>query len=451
MRRMLCRRAVLLAALISSAGCQDDLPSMPAASTAAATGAAGSSGNARSEVWVVDQSNSAATFGGRIHIFATPSLMGTAASSATPTDVVDLAGATAALCMSATGANPVRPHMIFFNTTHSHAVLAFVASGHVVVFDAATRQPVSCIRTSAGAGGARQAHAAIPSPDDSYILVANQNGKRLERIDADYASSSFALNAAATIDLANCVTPNGMPCQSAALRPDNAPICPVVGSAADRAWVTLRGGGLLVVDPTQTPMQIVGEYDRTTVHPNGCGGQEASGHMYINSGGGTATNLHEFDVYRFPLGGYSATNAPNVPAPVVLFSDDVEPRDAHGTAVVGGYLWAFDRGANVAEVFDLASGARVRTVSLLGGPSPDPTPDLADISPSGNRMFVTLRGHTPLTGDPHVATGSTPGLGVIRLDAGGSGGELMAIAPISNVDAAGVERADPHGIRVRRW
>ena len=46
-----------------------------------------------------------------------------------------LGGATAALCLAETGANPVRPHMLFFNSGHTHGVLAFVASGHVVIFD----------------------------------------------------------------------------------------------------------------------------------------------------------------------------------------------------------------------------------------------------------------------------------------------------------------------------
>ena len=207
---------------------------------------------------------------------------------------------------------------------------------------------------------------------------------------------------------------------------------------------------MFVVDPTTTPMQIVGEYDNATVHPNGCGGQEAGGHMYVNSGGATAANLYEFDVYQFPLGGYAASNLPNLPAPVVLFSDDLAPRDSHGTALVHGALWAFDRGGNVAEVFDAATGSHLRTVSLLGGLSSDPTPDLADVSGPGNRIFVSLRGPNPLTGDPHVATGTTPGVGIIQVEANGAQGQLKAVARISNLDAGGVERADAHGIRVRR-
>jgi hypothetical protein len=77
------------------------------------------------------------------------------------------------------------------------------------------------------------------------------------------------------------------------------------------------------------------------------------------------------------------------------------------------------------------------------------SPDLAAISPSGNRIFVSLRGPNPLSGSPHVATGSTPGLGVIQVTQGGRAGALKSVVRISNIDAAGVERADAHGIRVR--
>lgn len=404
------------------------------------------------EVWLVDQSNSnGKTFGGSIHIYDGDRLKGKAAASTPPMEVMDLSGATSAMCLTSTGAPPVRPHMLFFDSTHRHAILSFVTSGHVVIFDAARRKPVACLRTSAGAGGARQAHAAVPSPDDTFILVANQNGKLLERIDTHYASNAFNVNAVATIDLASCLTPNRQPCQDAASRPDNAPIVAIVDSSSTLAFVTLRGGGLFVVDPRATPMQIIAEYDRSTVHGNGFAGVQAAGAMFINSGGGTPANQSEFDVYAFPLSGYSAANGPNTPAPVHLYSDDDRERDAHGAAVMkhDRFIWVFDRIQNVAEVFDTATGANIATVDLNHGGPAGLAPDLADVSPSGNRIFVSLRGPNPLSGDPHASTGSTPGMAVIEVKEHGARGVLEAVVPIHNVDAAGIERADAHGIRVR--
>jgi hypothetical protein len=281
--------------------------------------------------------------------------------------------------------------------------------------------------------------------------VANQNGKRVDRITADYATNTFVLDA--SLDLANGVTPNGV-LREFAGRPDNAPIVVVPVATSRMAFVTLRGGGLFVIDPTT--MDILAEYDRSTVHASGFAGIEANGRMYINSGAGDVhTNPSEFDVYRFPLVGYAASNPPNTPSPAVVFSDDTVPpaheRDAHGLVATkhNRYVWVFDRALRVAEVFDTASDARVNTIALAHPSSEHPTPDLADISPSGNRIFVSLRGPNPLSGSPHAATGSTPGLGVIQVNQGGKAGVLKSVVRISNIDAAGVERADAHGIRVR--
>jgi hypothetical protein len=144
----------------------------------------------------------------------------------------------------------------------------------------------------------------MPSPDGTYVTVANQNGKLFERILTDYATNDFTLQPAATINLATCTTPGGLPCESATLRPDNAPICPITESRSRFTFVTLRGGGLFVVDSRATPMQIVGEYDTSVVHGNGCLGAEVPGKMYIDSGGGTAANLHQADLYAFPVSAY---------------------------------------------------------------------------------------------------------------------------------------------------
>jgi len=122
----------------------------------------------------------------------------------------------------------------------------------VLILDAATRTPLACFQTAPGTGGARQAHAAFPAPDDSYILVANQNGKQLERILTNYTTNTFTHDAAATLNLATCITPNGVACEFAGIRPDNAPICPIIDSTSQLGFVTLRGGGLFVVDATTT-------------------------------------------------------------------------------------------------------------------------------------------------------------------------------------------------------
>jgi hypothetical protein len=77
------------------------------------------------------------------------------------------------------------------------------------------------------------------------------------------------------------------------------------------------------------------------------------------------------------------------------------------------------------------------------------SPDLLVLSAEGTHMFLTFRGPNPLSGDPHVSTGATPGAGVLKITAGGRNGTFEAIAPMSNKDANGIERADAHAIWLR--
>lgn len=411
------------------------------------------------EVWIADQSDTRPGYGGQLLIYEGSDLEGRWAHRARPIVRLDLGGETSDLCRAATGRNPVRPHMILFNNEHTHAVLSFVASGHVVIFDARRRRPLKCIETTVGSTGTRQAHAAFPAPDGSYILVANQNGKRLERIDTDFRRNRFVHNPEATLDLRTCTTPGGLPCEDPELRPINWPICPIIDSSSRYGFVTLRGGGLFVVDARATPMAIVAEYDRSVVKGNGCGGIEVRGQMYINSGGSPVNvstgdphhpDLYGFDVYRFPLTGYSPQNGPNTPSPELLLTKG-GMSDSHGVAATRNerYLWVMDRHANVAEIIETRTGRWVNTVPLAGDVNSDPAPDLADRAPHGNRLFVALPGSVPLSGDPHNATGTTPGLGIIQVTQGGRTGRLVAVVPMTNSLQQPGQAPDAHGLRVR--
>jgi hypothetical protein len=400
------------------------------------------------EVWTVDQSNSAGkSTGGTLYVYDPQRL--------DAPEKIDLGGAAEELCVGLTGSAPVRPHMVLFNRSRTHGILANVASGHVVFFDAAKRKPVGCVDVGV------QAHAAVPSPDERYVLVANQNGKLLQRIRTDYRNNVFTLENEATLDLANGTTPSGAPKQDAALRPDNAPICPLIESSSRFGFITLRGGGLFAVDARSTPMRIMAEYDKDTIHGNGCGGLETTGKMYVNSGGGTAANMTEFDVYAFPLWKFQKLRepaAPNTPArKLVLSQDELEHTDSHGATLTrfGRYLWVADRMGNRIVVIDTWTDSLANEIPLVGPLSSDPSPDLLDTSPRGDRVYVSLRGVIPLSGDPHASTGNTPGLCVIKVSKSGRSGRIESIQRIANVDAAGVDRADPHALRVRdltpRW
>ena len=62
---------------------------------------------------------------------------------------------------------------------------------------------------------------------------------------------------------------------------------------------------------------------------------------------------------------------------------------------------------------------------------------------------MSLRGPVPLTADPHVSTGLTPGVGILKVTESGRDAIFEAVAPVSNIDPGGVQRADVHAMTLR--
>jgi DNA-binding beta-propeller fold protein YncE len=358
------------------------------------------------EVWVVDQAN-VANGGDILYVYA-PGAWGEAR------ELVHLSERAAGV-----GDGPgMRPHLLTFNSTQSHALLANVASGHVYVIRSADRTLVASIDVG------EQAHGAIASPDDRWILAANQNGKRLARIRADFVNEQFTYEPDADLDL-KALEDEG--------HPDNAPICPVmyVGTGG-KAYVTVRGGGLYVVDTLASPMAVTRAYDKDQIGPSGCGGLigAAGDLVYINSGSATGGSLY----------------ALNAATDEIVRSLATTPfgTDAHGMALVGGrYLWIANRGDgdNIAVV-DVRTFEVVGTIADVGA-----APDLMELSPGGDLVFVTLRGPRALTGGP-TAIGTTPGVAILFVENGGISGRRVAFIPIGSQDEG--SHADPHALAIRR-
>lgn len=355
------------------------------------------------EVWAVDQSN-VELGGDRLYIWQAPDWT-------EPKEVLVLSEKVAGI-----GDGPgVRPHLLLFNTAGTHAILANVASGHVYVIRGSDRAIVGSVDVG------EQAHGALASPDDKWILAANQNGKKLARIKADFAAETFSHDIEADLDL-KALEDEG--------HPDNAPICPVFYVGTSKAYVTLRGGGMYVVDTAASPMQVLRSYSKDEVAPAGCGGMVQGDRVWINSGTATSSDVYLFDANTDDL----------------LWSKNTSEHgtDAHGMALLNGrYLWMANRGEkDTIIVIDTESKEIVNTITDAGV-----APDLMDVSPAGDLVFLTLRGPKPNTGG-HPATGVTPGVSVIAVEQGGAMGKTVAFLPIGlqTPDSA----ADPHGIAVRR-
>jgi hypothetical protein len=499
------------------------------------------------EVWVSDQTNSAGisatnnngTHGGFLRIFDG------AALDLNPNTATSTNLDTALLWPNAlanTGSNAIRIHGMIPSPNHNYMAVSFVVSGHLGIVDARTRTAVALFRTTGTANGnldgagapisgstatGRQNHLTLWSPDGKYMVIANQNGKMLERVNVTWDNSgnitAAVFDAAASLDVvggtgritAQPVADPSLPLgtvsglvadgqsrfgpdgvtykQHATHRPNNAVICGGMASDNHTTFVTLAGGGLMAVDYTATPMRIVAIWDKAKFSAAGCGAAESGGWTWLNAGV-YASNVSSFVLYRMPTNwpsapAYYPTNLPN---PKVIYQDPTQGmtvapnnaisgnnRDAHGFGLTASrtYLHQFDRVLNNVEVFHAGTGAR-NTYSLTtagvcgttqganydsanptvrvadGHPNAvpvynDPSPDLLDLSPHGNRFYVALRGPNPLS-VAHAAAGSCPGLGIVELSSDGKSGVMTHVIPATWLDNAGTTNiADPHAAIVR--
>ncbi len=435
------------------------------------------------EIWLLDQANTydaseppdgTLDSGGFLHIYQGDDFAG----SGTPKPVVetiDIGGAIAAQVKAGTGSAPIRPHYISFNPSGTHAVITYVATGHLIIIRASDRQLVYSVDVGV------QAHAANVSPANDYILVANQNGKLVQRIDADFENEIFELNEQATLNLADGLTPTGALRQGPE-RPDNAAVITFPEQrTGDLAFVTLRGGGAFVVNARSTPIEIVAEYTKDAIEPAGLIAVQTLDHedpavaskLYFNSGGGGASELgHQAVLYAVDWDDFDPNPETPLPAdtPVrkvvfdfgaLLPGEATEERpgpvtDSHGiqfTKPDARYLWALDRADNKIIVVDPVTDEIVNRISLSNRAAPDPAPDLVRFSPDGTRAYASLRGPVPLTGNNATvnnAKGNVPGLGVIHITENGRDGQLRHVIRTSH-RVNGVETSDPHGIHIRTF
>ncbi len=383
------------------------------------------------EVWITDQSDTAKESGGYLYIYDGAQLAANP-SAAKPAVTIDFSGEINKFCQEATKKAVRRPHMLFFTRDQSHAILSFL-SGQVLIMDASTRKPEACLSVG------KNVHAAWPTPDQQMAIAANIAEKKFIRIRTDYQAHKFGYDPEKDV-LDLTVLEKGE-------QPDAAPICPITDASSTYAFITLRGGGLFVVDVTKTPMTVGATLNNVEIHPAGCGGVQVGQTVYLNSGGGWPIAPLSYDIYALDI-----ANLPKSVSAKLISTRDTQFADSHGMVAVGRYLWSADRAGNNIEIIDTVTNLSVNVINLVGPISDDPAPDLLDASPDGAYVFAGTRGPSPLTGnnsEVNNAQGSTPGVGVIKVTGGGKGGEFVGVARITNMKD-GKETADTHGVAVRK-
>ncbi len=261
-------------------------------------------------------------------------------------------------------------------------------NGFIGILDGATKEAVALFRVTGTTSGQR-VHMSFWNSDGSALLVANLNGKVLERIDISRdrhgkiigaafnqsaslgVGKSMDVTASAKVylglnaqgnpmlgsivgDYANAdlgdLTPAGKcrenDCSSGPNgemggRANNVIICPIV-SDNDNAYITLGGGGLLIADTKATPMTIVGEYSQQVINGAGCGGVQVRNKMWLNAGvsaseaPGAGNVQSTFTVYTIEDDAFEMPQAENTPLPTIVFKDiDTTDGNAANTATIG--------------------------------------------------------------------------------------------------------------------
>ena len=406
------------------------------------------------EVWAVDQSSTTSYGGGGLIYIWDGADISANASEATP-EIIDLAKkAEEAGCET-----PKKPHMILSNHTSpksTHVILANVGSGDTFFINIDTRTIDGCVNTIGGfngAGGTANAHASVGSVDNSMTIVANIGAKDesgfLHKIQTDYTSNDY--NLVETLALDQFANDLG----TSVVRP----ICHDFTADSKFAYVTLAGGGLLVVDVGSadgtTPMNVVKVYEKSTVPGIGCGVTRLPlGKIMTNGESGAKGGddfLYTFDASRASDGVF--------PDPVQI---ELPGEDTHGAVTCtdeNGNLFAVTsmRVSNDVNFVDLQTNKVVTTQSMSESFSLDPKPDVADIV--GNKMFIALRGAKPLTAIGALEfAGRTPGVAVLTINDNCKGfdwnsKDLASMDdPLRLVDGIfpgqKISAADPHGLEI---
>jgi DNA-binding beta-propeller fold protein YncE len=316
------------------------------------------------------------------------------------------------------------PHMVDFDPEGRYAFVAATAGAATLVIDAVERQVVAVLATGAGS------HMAAVTPDGSAVWVAAIGARQLVEIPLDLAADEPEFVIARRLDVEALLADAGHDW------PSYAPVCHDY-DARGRAWVTLgpgtEQGGLFVLDLDAG--EVVHAYDPAVIRAN-CGiGFTADGGRAIANWSGTfgaEVADREGEWYVFDVDSFDVVHTAS--------SDGI---DAHGLRLTpdGTTFLQVNRGSDDGQVIDAT------TLEVLATFDAGDTPDILDYSPDGRLAYVTQRGPNPLSGDPHVAVGSQPGLLVLDVE---TREHIVVLQPQTVTAADGSVANDVHGVGVRQ-
>eukprot|EP00557_Chaetoceros_sp_GSL56_P014472 CAMPEP_0176484982 /NCGR_PEP_ID=MMETSP0200_2-20121128/4799_1 /TAXON_ID=947934 /ORGANISM="Chaetoceros sp., Strain GSL56" /LENGTH=486 /DNA_ID=CAMNT_0017881601 /DNA_START=456 /DNA_END=1918 /DNA_ORIENTATION=+ len=346
------------------------------------------------EVWASDQSNSVpgqwtpGTKGGFLWIWDSESIMNqlenskdaipiscTPSNSQGPCNLLDIFPSNLERCSTNGCTGEVFGDMDGFGRLHGvtkdpfnrYVVANIFAHGYVGVIDTETKEGIGLFRVTATSMLVpRSVHMSFWSADGSAVIIANLNGKMIERIDVkrsqDRKITGLEFNLSAGIYLGKAFTKTedasfflgqnafgkpligsitavinltpSMVCKesgcdgtqpSGGARMNNVPICPIPSSSN---YVYANLAVVIVVKLDTTPMKIIAEYGGAVINGAGCAGVEAKGRVFLDGGvsaSPSGSDQSTFTLYSFEEALFSnnigSPPVQNSPMPIQVFKD----------------------------------------------------------------------------------------------------------------------------------
>lgn len=336
------------------------------------------------------------------------------------------------------------PHMIHFSSDYDYAAVACTAGGRTIVYRTGDREPVANLETGAGS------HFAGFGPDNESILVDVIGESKIVRIDVDFEEEAFEIDDEIEID----ETVDGLSGE------EGAPICHSYaqdGRSIHTLGPSYHDAGVVILDTEEFTVDTAFSGDEL---PTNCGAipHPSEEKFYLTAGLPSDPEEDEEGVGEYYV--------LDTETDEVIHEGDTGGIDAHGFwfSPDGEELWVLNRETNDGVVVDPETDEVIDEIPAFGpAQSEDPderdAPDIMWFSPDGEYVFATLRGPVPLSGDPHAATGVTPGFSVLDAETR----EIIDVVepdPIDEFDDEGIEAAlaeeddapaipDFHGLGVR--
>ncbi len=290
------------------------------------------------------------------------------------------------------------PHMIHYSSDYEYAAVACTVGMRTLVYRTGDRELVANLETGAGS------HFAGFTPEDDAIVVDVIGESKIVRIDANLEEEEFETGDELDID----ESVDGL------TQEEGAPICHSYaqdGRSIHTLGPSYHDAGVVIVDQEEFTVDRAIAGDEL---PANCGTvpHPSEERFYLTAGLPSDPDEGEEGVGEYYV---LDTNTDEV-----VHQEETGGIDAHGFwfSPDGEELWVLNRETNDGVIIDPETDSVIDEIPSFGpaqadDPDERDAPDIMWFSPDGKYVFVTLRGPVPISGDPHAATGVTPGVAVL--------------------------------------